>query len=467
MSNTALSENGKTTALGEMLPIDPFRSLYVHFGMLLGVEDFRTLDAYHRGKMWFHSSWLHRQGTIWGLGVALDGERSEVRVEPGAALDELGRELLLHRAACLSLGAWYQEHKDDPELAEIVEVNEDTGAVTFSAHVVIQFRACLERQVPAMTEPCDGSSATTAYSRVAETVELHLLPGPAPEWRSEPGQLPFHRLRLLFGLEEALVDEEDTVIDSDQDVLDARAEIEALSPEQRPAARLQWLRHFAALDEMEQSPAPVDEGERLSLFPAADPNPIPLANLSDITLLPSEDGWALDPETLTPNRVDNGIRPVHIPTTTIQELLCGPATTGAMAAVAPAEPGPAVADAGGPRVEPDSVEVDGEFIRFTVQGGPLMKASVDSRALSVSAFDNRDGWITAEIKKVTYEESDGRIEIELRDAPGGNLVRLIVRGTGPQPMMGRNRLPLAGAVGGPAADKMNGNDFVSMVRIRS
>lgn len=470
MTSTATtSEYGKVTPLGEMLPVDPFRSLYVHFGMLLGVEDFRTVDAYHRGKMWFHSSWLHRQGTLWGLEVSLDAARNEVRVAPGAALDEPGHELLLHRPACLDLRAWYSEHQDDPALAEIVDVDDTTGAVTFTAHVVIQFKACLDRQVPAMTEPCDGSNATTAYSRVNETVELHLIPGPVPAWRSEPGQLPFHRVRLLFRLEAALEDEDGVVIDSDQDVLDARTDIEALPADQRPAAYLQWLRHFSALDEMALTPATVDEGERLSLFPGTDPSPIPLAALSDITLLPADQGWVLDEQTVTPDRVDNTVRPVHLPTSTLQELVCGPTAVAGVAA-SPGNgptPPPAGSDAGGPRVRPDSVVIDGEFIRFTIQNGPLMKASVDRQAISVTAFDRRDGWISAEIKEVGYDQASGEVTVELRDAPGGNLVRLIVHGTGPCPMMGRNRIPLAGAVGGAPGSQDDGNDFVSMQRIRS
>lgn len=461
MANTRLANSGTVTSFGEMLPIDPFRSLYVHFGMLLGVEDFRTLDAYHRGKQWLHAAWLHRQGVIWGLGVHLDAERNEVRVAPGLALDALGRELYLQQAACLNLGAWYEQHKDDAELAEII-TEDDEGAVSFSAHVILTFKACLSRQVPALTEPCDGSNATTAYSRVVENVELLLVPGPAPA----PGPLPYHRVRLLFALEAAHLDEEGAVTDSDQEVLDARAAVLALPADQQPAGWLQWLRHFSCYDAMDLTPAQVEEGEDFALFPGSDPSPLPLANLS-ITLMPADTGWTLDPETVTPNAVDNSIRPVLLPTTTIQELVCGPQPGGGASGSVSPPPPPLLPDAGGPRIDPASVQIDGELIHFTIAGGPLMKASVDTRAVSVTAFDNRDGWVTADIKKVSYDETASRVEVELRDAPGGNLVRLIVKGSGPTPFLGRNRVPLAGAVGGAAGTQTDGNDFVSMVRIRS
>ena len=470
MANAALananSENN-VTSMGEVLPVDPFRSLYVHFGMLLGVEDFRTVDAYHRGKMWFHSGWLHRQGVIWGLAVSIDQEHSEIRVQPGAALDGLGRELFLAQPACLNIDAWYTEHKDDPELKEIVQVDEESGEVRFDAHVVIQFKACLNRQVPALTEPCDGSNSTTAYSRVLETVELCLIPGKAPEWRADPGQLPFHRVRLLFGLEPPLKDDDGVVIDDDQEVLDAQAAILALPGEEQSAAYLKSLRHFSVFDEMELTPAAVEQGDSFSIFPAADPDPIALADLPQLRLLPTDAGWQVES-----GSVDNTVRPVHIPTSTIQELVCGPAFVASVSGGgSPPVTPPAAADAGGPRIDPASVVINGEIIQFSIEGGPLMKASADARAISVTSFDIRDGWISSEIKKVRYNETNALVEIELRDQPGGNLLRLIVKGTGGYPFLGRNRIPLAGSTLGSAeampGSKIDGNDFVTMLRVRS
>lgn len=447
-----------------LLRLAPFSSLNVHFGMLLGVEDFRTVDAYHRGKQWLHSAWLHRQGTIWGLAVSLDKPGSEVRVSPGLAVDGLGRELYLQAPACLSLSAWYEEHKDTPELAEFVSHDEASGDVIFDAHVVIRFKACLARQVPALSEPCDGANSTTAYSRIEETVELCLRPGPAPEWRSPAGSLPFHRVRLLFALEEA-IEEDGSVIAVDQAVLDARTEVLALPSAQQPAAYLKWLRHFSALDEMEQQPA-ADETEGLPrLFPELPPAWIPLANLHDIRLMKSEAGWALHAAV-----VDNGVRPVHLPTSTIQELICGPLFS-AVAGPPVDRPTPVIpedsADAGGPRVDPESVAARGESIQFTIAGSPLLKASVDARAVAVTSFDVRDGWITEEVKDVVYDVDAKTITIELRDDPEGRLLRLIVKGTGPTPILGRNRIPLAGSVGGAPGSLNNGVDFITMFRTES
>lgn len=445
-----------------MLRLDPFSSLNVHFGMLLGVEDFRTVDAYHRGKMWLHSAWLHRQGTIWGLAVATDKASSEVRVSPGLAVDGLGRELYLGAPACLSLPAWYEAHKDDHELVDI-EPNED-GDVIFDAHVAIRFKACLSRQVPALSEPCDGANSTTAYSRIEETLEICLRPGPAPEWRAPAGSLPFHRVRLLFALEDA-IEKEGAVIADDQEVLDARLEVLSLPSEQQPATYLKWFRYFSAKDEMEQRPVGDDEGSQL--FPVESPDWIPLANLSGIQLIPAEDGgWKL----YQVSDLDNTVRPVHLPTSTIQELVNGPLFS---ALTTPTEATPAEADdavpkdAGGPRIDPATVESKGEIIRLKIDGPTLMKASVDERVIQLTSFDVRDGWIEEVIKKVSFNSNSKIMEIELRDDPGGRLVRLIVKGTGPTPLLGRNRIPLAGSIGGIPGSLDNGVDFITMFRAES
>ena len=81
------------------------------------------------------------------------------------------------------------------------------------------------------------------------------------------------------------------------------------------------------------------------------------------------------------------------------------------------EPDP-IADAGGPRIDPESVKLQGEILTFKLTGPPLMKASAEARAISVTAFDTRDGWVTAEIKDVRYKASENLMTVELIDALG-------------------------------------------------
>ena len=448
MCNEAIqSKNNENTETSGLSPVDPFRSLLVHFGMLLGVDDFETIDSYHRGKMWLHSAWLHRSGAVWGLGASLSTEKDEIRVTPGLAIDGLGRELYLDRPACLNLGQWYEEHKDDPEVEEAATIMED-GSVVFDAHVVARFRGCLARQVPALTEPCDGSGAVTAYSRVIETAELLLKPGKAPDWRTPPGSLPYHRLRLLFGLEDAIKDEDDNVVDSDRQVLDALDEIRALPIDERAAACLEAFRRFSALDEMELAPAAAEGGGAYYLFPERhDQALVPLADIREITLIPLENGWdASDGE------VDNTIRPVLVPTATIQELLCGDCGCGLSIPE----------DAGGPRIDPDTVHMSDGRIAFKIAHSDLMAASVKAQGVSVTSFDDVEGWKEEEIESVDYDGDEKTVTVTLAAEPR-KLVRLIVKGTGKFPFLGTGSIPLAGATGGPPGGETDGNDFVHTI----
>ena len=139
MTPTSPNPVRSSECTAEPLPVDPYRSLRVRFGMLLGEEDFTTIGAYHRGKGWLHNAWLHRQGVVWGLGVELDARQGEIRVLPGLALDGLGRELRLDVPMCVNVSAWL-DAQNPP-----VPVRKERGATLVDLHVVIRFRGCLDR----------------------------------------------------------------------------------------------------------------------------------------------------------------------------------------------------------------------------------------------------------------------------------------------------------------------------------
>jgi hypothetical protein len=458
---------GSSGMSNEILPVDPFRSLYVHFGMLLGVDDFQTLDAYHRGKMWYHSAWLHGTGVVWGLAVNLPTKTAqneeqiltgEIRVEAGLAIDGLGRELLLEHAACLNLAAWYEAHQDDTALIDAITTDEETGDIIFDGHITLEFRSCLTRQVPALSETCDNSSTSTAYSRVVETVKVCMHPGLA---QPKPNT-DYHRLKLLFGLVEARLDDEGIILDSDADVLAARAQIMAANETQRPALCQQWFSQFAVLDGIDVQPNSPAGTSNFSGFPRPLTGEVVLANIQGLRLHKVDDQWVL-----IDGQVDVSVRPYLLPTNTIQSLLCH-TCKGEQTSSGEVSSPPISGDAGGPRIAAQSVQMQGtEKIIMTISGSPLMKASVEERGISVTAFDTRDGWVPCKIKHVKYKAGDNQIEIELRDAPAGVLVRLIVKGTGDTPILGRNRIPLAGSVDSPAGSIHQGNDFVHMFKTRS
>lgn len=497
MSETFDTATGLETGYGNAR-LDPFRSLRAHFGMLLGVDDFETIDAYHRGKMWLHSAWLHRAGSIWGLDVQIDVEHNEIRVTRGLAVDALGRELHLDYDACVNIGEWFLKHREE------FDFDDSADTIQLDAHVVIQFKECLTRQVPALTETCDGSGQTTAYSRVEETVELLLRPGLAPVQN-----VPYHRLRLFFGLEEPLHEDPDDpdspIVAADAEVLSERERIDGLPPDQQAPECLQVFRRFAALDGIDLHPATTMDGQNYSLFPNAPPAPLVLANLNQLVLERTDGGRRLAES--DPGTVDVSVRPTHVATSTIQELLCGhchaasesggdspesdtepgdaesPESTTEPTETDPPEPEPAeptapaalpvaaearsAGPADGPRIDPDSIQLKLNGARpqitFTVSKA-LHPASVDKQAVSVSVFHNKEGWQPVKIRQINFQQAAKQVLIRPFQVPEGHLVRLIVRGTGPAPMLDTNLVPLAGSLAGPPADEHNGHDFVLMLK---
>jgi hypothetical protein len=415
-----------------LLPVNPFTALQFHFGMLLGVDDLETGQGYPRGKMRLHNAWLHGEGVVWGLNVTFNA-RHELAVDPGLALDPAGHELHLDRQACLDVGQWYVAHKDDPDFT----FTDAAGGKRFSVHVVARFKACLTRPVPSIAEPCAGASTDTAYSRVFETVELLLRPGLA-----KPKSDSYHRLRILFQIEP----------DSDTfaDVKARRLTIQALPLDQQPAAYLKALREFAALDEIDLRPQAATATDPASIFPE-DPTEVVLADVADIVVQPGADGsWTI---ALPPPTPVVTVRPSHVATRTIQELLCGPLFGGGSTAPPPPPPSPS-----GPTVT--GATLAERSISFTTSR-PIAPATLDPAAFSVTDFNDRDGWAGMDIRAVEAQ-ADGSVSIALREAPTGTHVRLIIRGSGPTPLLAADDHAPLGAPGAGGAD--DGVDFVKIFK---
>ncbi len=444
--------DGADHATGEaMLPVNPYTALQYHFGMLLGVDDLETAQGYPRGKIRLHNAWLHREGVVWGFDVGVN-KRRELTVQPGLALDGAGHEIHLDVTACVDLGKWYEKHKDDKDFTFS---DHRGGEKTFDAHVVARFRACLGRPVPAIADPCAGSEVDTAFSRVSETIELLLRPGRAPA-----KDLGYHRLRILFSLED----------DAPRysEVKTRRDAILALAPEKQPRAYLDAFREFAALDEIDLAPQADAAGDVSSLFPE-DPTEVVLADVVGIHVRAATGagatGWVIADPLPVPNV---RVRRSHVATSTIQELLCGPlfAAASSPAPERPQEPTtPGETEDTGPRVIPESARITSRRRIGMNLTAPADPASVTQAQFSVTAYTSEDGWSTLDIADVKLDAAGTTVVVDLKDLiASGRLVRLIARGTGPQPILGTDLVPLAGGVGGPAGSANDGHDFVIMLR---
>ena len=395
------------TGDGGTLPADPYTALRFHFGMLLGVDDFEVEQGFHHGKQRLHNAWLHRDGVVWGLGVAVDS--GEIRVDRGLALDGAGRELHLDDPACLSVAAWYAQHAEDVGAA-----GED-GTVEFDAYVIARYATCPMRPVPALAEPCSGMTSETAYSRTYETVDIRLVPGAPPEPRA-PG---YHRLRVLFGVEPP-------TLPADQAAFDARNV--ALGAADRPAAFLAALQEQAVLDTIDLEPAQLPD-EPATRYPGPEDEGVLLALVTGIRLDPGGTdgtGWTLGAGTVS----YDGRRSL-LATQAIQELLAGPESP-----------------AGGVTFSDVELDTGAKTVTLTATA-ELDGDTVTPDQFAVTALDG--GWKPQTVKKAVLDGAGTTVTLTLAALPAGKQIRVLALGTGPAPILGADQGALRG-----------GRDFVLM-----
>ena len=98
-------------------------------------------------------------------------------------------------------------------------------------------------------------------------------------------------------------------------------------------------------------------------------------------------------------------------------------------------------------------------ITFAVRG-EIHPASLHPTAFHVHGFDENQGWINVPVKTVT--QSKGQVTVNLKEEAQGVRIRLLLKGTGPTPLLGKNLIPLAGALDDPPATAEDGRDFVAM-----
>jgi hypothetical protein len=190
-------------------------------GMLLDAQDFADEQTYHRGRLARALASLTGGGTLAGLRVshspAVGGPSprpEEIRVEPGLAVDRLGRLIEVPRPACLRLQVWYDaevaaDGGDRLRRAAYATVDRflspralaEAGANGLPpvpargvvADVFVRFVACARGLTPAFASgPFDALDAV-ATSRVRDAYELQLvareglddafdgLPSPGPD----------------------------------------------------------------------------------------------------------------------------------------------------------------------------------------------------------------------------------------------------------------------------------------------
>ncbi len=173
----------------------------VHYetGVLLDAADFTAEQSYHRGRLARALRYLHGSGTVAGLRVVHrpaierdkdvqfpEGREEELEVQPGLALDRLGRIIEVPRRACIRLNRWYESQQPDDVNAALHNDARYKGVVV---DLFIRFISCERGKTPAFaTGPFDALDALTT-SRLRDYYELELVlrkegnpPLPVTKW---------------------------------------------------------------------------------------------------------------------------------------------------------------------------------------------------------------------------------------------------------------------------------------------
>jgi hypothetical protein len=213
---------------------EPPDRLFYATGVLLDAQDFEAEQLYHRGRLARALAYTQGVGTVAGLAVAWAPNRKDaldhdipgtdrVIVEPGIAIDRLGRMIEVPRAACIRLQNWF-DAQSTTDLAQSFRhsvhivpdaltrhVTEGTAWWTVASgtseeeidgvvvDVFVRFVACERGKTPAFaTGPFDALDAVQP-SRLRDGYELTLvprratpddLPVPLPRWTDITGTTP-------------------------------------------------------------------------------------------------------------------------------------------------------------------------------------------------------------------------------------------------------------------------------------
>lgn len=169
-------------------------------GELLGKDDFRDEQTYHRRQLARALFFLHGRGVVAGLKVETrtepdrkdldpavkEFEEIHLLVQPGLAIDGAGRLVEVPRNACLRLGRWFNYVANRPsesrtpqnpawDVADLRAAWRPEGGGAVVADVFLTFHACNRGLTPAFASgPFDALDASQP-SRVRDAYELSLV----------------------------------------------------------------------------------------------------------------------------------------------------------------------------------------------------------------------------------------------------------------------------------------------------
>lgn len=223
--------------------ISPDERVNYEYGMVLGVDDFRTEQQHRLELAYRHERGLHGFGTVHGLEVSLvdvDGGDAQVTVEPGMLIDQFGREAVIRSAQCARVGAWLAA-QEQLSPGAVASHRGPSGEMTL--YVVAKHATCLDALVPLPGTPCSTSSATSVPSRIRDAwqIDLRFDPPPMPRWDTDRRLARLlGYIRIVTGLPSEQSDEQlivDAVLDLPAQVAEGPGEL--LPPTSPPGGTYQ------------------------------------------------------------------------------------------------------------------------------------------------------------------------------------------------------------------------------------
>lgn len=156
-------------------------------GQVLGVKEFKQEQAHFLNKGRSHNRYLHGYGTVSGLEVSVEGtgEDLKIKVSPGLAIDQLGREIKVDKVQCASikeinswLAAESAESTEEPKKKNWETLLEATSDATKrNIYVTLCYKACETEKQPILGDSCRGDSGEGGViqpTRIRDDFELQL-----------------------------------------------------------------------------------------------------------------------------------------------------------------------------------------------------------------------------------------------------------------------------------------------------
>ena len=151
---------------------EPFVHNNFFDGKLMVADDFIAETAYHAEKLRHHNTRLHGHGVVCGLAVKEHPDAAcqprYVIVEPGAALDCCGHEIVVTEPEMVDLSA----------IDAVRQLANEGDEVMHTLGVCIRFRECPTEPVPVLYDECGCDETRCAPNRILESFEFDVVVDP-------------------------------------------------------------------------------------------------------------------------------------------------------------------------------------------------------------------------------------------------------------------------------------------------